>query len=308
MVRVLVVGAGATGAFFGARLLQAGNEVAFLVRPRRREVLRERGLRIVSAEHTEVLHPELLVAGELSDAYDAILLSVKADALPAAIEDFAPAVGPGVGIIPFLNGMAHLDVLNDRFGTGSVLGGVVKVVTFVDENGDIRQLAPLADMVIGEQTGEQTPRLAALADGFGSAAFPFATSGRIVTEMWHKWVFIASAGAVTTLMHGNIGEIAAVPGGADFATAVLSEAAAVSAAAGHPMTGREFGTTRELLTAHDSAFAPSFYRDLSRGLPTEVEHVFADVVLRGEKLGVDTPLLKLATINLRVHQNRVSAA
>lgn len=308
MARVLVVGAGATGAYFGARLLQAGNEVTFLVRPRRREVLRERGLRIVSADRTEVLHPELLVAGELPAAYDVILLSVKADALPAAIEDFAPAVGPGVGIIPFLNGMAHLDVLNDRFGTDAVLGGVVKVVTFVDDNGDIRRLAPLADMVVGEQSGERTPRLAALAQDFGSAGFPFATSDRIVTEMWHKWVFIASAGAITILMRGAIGEIAGVPGGVDFATAVVSEAAAVSAAAGHPMTAEEFASTKGLLTADGSAFAPSFYRDLSRGLPTEVEHVFADLVLRGEKLGLDTPLLKLATLNLRVHQNRATGA
>ncbi|WP_326835332.1 2-dehydropantoate 2-reductase [Amycolatopsis rhabdoformis] len=308
MARVLVVGAGATGAYFGARLSQAGNDVAFLVRPRRREVLRERGLRIVSAERTEVLHPELLVAGELADPYDAILLSVKAEALPAAIEDLAPAVRPGVGIIPFLNGMAHLDVLNDRFGPGAVLGGVVKVVTFVDDDGDIRQLAPMADMVIGEQSGEETPRLSALARDFGSAGFPFATSDRIVTLMWHKWVFIASAGAITVLMRGTIGEIAGVPGGADFAAAVVAEAAAVSAAAGHPMTAAEFAATTAQLTASGSAFAPSFYRDLARGLPTEVEHVFADLVLRGDKLGIETPLLRLATVNLRVHQNRVSAS
>jgi 2-dehydropantoate 2-reductase len=306
MARVLVVGAGATGAYFGARLSQAGNDVTFLVRPQRREVLRERGLRIVSADNTEVLHPELIVADELTGAYDVVLVSVKAEALPSAMEDFGPAVGSETMIIPFLNGIAHLEALNDRFGPGAVLGGVVKVATFVDENGDIRQLLPFADMVIGEQTGERTARLAALAKNFGSAGFPLGESDQIITDMWHKWVFISSAGAITALMRGNVGEIAAVPGGTDLATAVLAEAAAVSAAAGHPMNDLVFAGNRALLTQEGSAFAPSFYRDVSSGHATEVEHVFNDLVLSGGKLGIDTPLLKLATMNLRVHQNRVA--
>ena len=308
MARTLVVGAGATGAYFGTHLAKAGNEVTFLVRPRRRDVLRERGLRIVGRDSEEVLRPELVTADELAGTYDAILLSVKAGALAAAMDDLSPAVGPDTAIIPFLNGMAHLDALNDRFGAHSVMGGAVKVATQVDANGDIRLLAPGGSMVIGEQSGSSSARLAALAADYGNAGFDFATSDRIITDMWHKWVFIATVTAITVLMRGSVGEIAAVPDGAEFAAATLAETAAVSAAAGHPLSAPAFAANRALVTQEGSPFAPSMYRDLVSGLPTEVEHVFGDLLLRAAKLGVETPLLKLATANLRVHQNRVLSA
>ncbi len=304
MARVLVVGAGATGAFFGSRLAAAGNEVTFLVRPRRRDVLRTRGLRIIGPEHEEVLHPRLITADEVAGSYDAVLLSVKAAGLTAALDDLTPAVGERTAVIPFLNGIAHLDALNRRFGSERVLGGVVKVVTLVDRNGDIRQLAPPASMVIGEQSGQDTERLRLLADAFTPAAFDFATSGHIVDDMWHKWALIAAVTAVTVLMRGSVGEIAAVPGGPEFATAVVTEAAAVAAAAGHPLAEDALVELRAVVTQPGSPYVPSMYRDLSTGRPTEVEHVFGDLVARADALGIDVPLLGLATVNLRVHQNR----
>jgi 2-dehydropantoate 2-reductase len=104
--------------------------------------LRERGLRIGGLGEEEILTPQLVTAAELSGTYDVLLVSVKASGLEQALDDAAPAVGPRTAVIPFLNGMAHLDTLNARFGKESVLGGVVKVATTVNENGDIVRLAP----------------------------------------------------------------------------------------------------------------------------------------------------------------------
>jgi len=105
---ILVVGAGATGGYFGALLAQAGRDVTFLVRPHRAEQLRERGLRIVGpgagAAAGQALRPSLVMAGELAGPADVVLLSVKASALDQAIADFAPAVGPRTAVVPFLNG------------------------------------------------------------------------------------------------------------------------------------------------------------------------------------------------------------
>lgn len=164
-MKILVVGAGATGGYFGARLAQAGQDVTFLVRPRRAAALRERGLRITgpAQPQDEVITPQLLTADELSHPYDLILLSVKSTALKQALDDITPAVGPDTAIVPFLNGMAHLDELNSRFGTGPVLGGVAKVVTTVDANGDIVRLAPLAAITLGEQNSPtDSPRTQAI--------------------------------------------------------------------------------------------------------------------------------------------------
>jgi 2-dehydropantoate 2-reductase len=109
---ILVIGAGATGGSFGARLALAGRDVEFLVRPHRAEQLRERGLRMTwpdAGSGMEVARPHLLLPGELTRPAGIVLLAVEATALDQAVADLAPAVGPQTLIVPFLNGMAHLD-------------------------------------------------------------------------------------------------------------------------------------------------------------------------------------------------------
>ncbi|MDI5969069.1 2-dehydropantoate 2-reductase [Streptomyces sp. SL13] len=306
MTRVLVVGAGATGGYFGARLHAAGRDVTFLLRPRRAAQVRENGLRLTGAGEPETVTPRVVTADALSGPYGIVLLSVKAAGLRPALEDLAPAVGPDTVIVPFLNGMAHLDVLNGRFGAAAVLGGVVKVVAKLGPDGEIVRLARSAGMAVGEQDGRDTPRLRAVAAALGGAGYDFATPPDILAAMWHKWVFIATLTAVTCLLSGTVGEVAAVPGGPAFATAVLGEAAAVSAAAGFPLPAAERDGVLATATTEGSPFAPSMYRDLVQGLPTEVEHVLADLTARARHFGVGTPLLDLATARLRVHQNRVA--
>ncbi len=126
-MRLLVVGAGSTGGYFGGRLAQAGRDVTFLVRPKRAERLRQRGLEIVSPHGDVTLDkPQLVTAGDIRGPYDAVLLTVKAFSLDAALDDMAPAVGPDTMILPVLNGMKHADVLTARFGAKSLIGCVCR--------------------------------------------------------------------------------------------------------------------------------------------------------------------------------------
>lgn len=307
-MRILVIGAGATGGFFGLRLAQAGRDVTFLVRPRRAELLRERGLRLTGPDADDVLVPKVVTANEIAEPYDLVLVSVKADSLPSALDDAAAAVGSHTVVVPFLNGIAHMDVLNARFGAPAVLGGVVKSVTMVDDAGDIVQFAPLASMTVGRQDGRSSPRLDAIERALSGAGFDLSVSPDIIAAMWHKWVFISTLGALTSLMRGAVGEIVAVPGGERLGPAILAEAAAVSAAAGHPVPAGQLDATAATVTEAGSPDTASIYRDLAAGRPTEVEHVLGDLTARARTLGVRTPLLDLATLNLRVHQNRVTSA
>ncbi len=128
-MRVLVVGAGALGGYFGGRLLEAGRDVAFLVRPRRGEEIARHGLRIESAHGDAHLRPRTVLAGvgDLGGPHDLVLLAVKAHALDGAMDDLAPALGPETAILPVLNGMRHLDRLAERFGPERVLGGVAQI-------------------------------------------------------------------------------------------------------------------------------------------------------------------------------------
>ncbi len=306
-MKILVVGAGATGGYFGARLAQAGKDVTFLVRPRRAAVLRERGLRVTGPGETETVAPVLVTAGELTGHYDLVLLSVKATALDAALDDIAPAVGPGSAVVPLLNGMAHLDRLNDRFGAGAVLGGVARIITTLNEEGDIVRLAPVASLSIGEQGGGPSPRVEVIAAELADAGIDTQMPADILSSMWSKWVLISTLAGLTCLMRGTTGDVAAVPGGRDFVAALLAESAGVAAAAGHPVPKSELDAVAAMLTKEASPLTASLYRDVVQGAPTEVEHVFGDLVDRARLLSVDTPLLELATLSLRVHEHRIAA-
>jgi 2-dehydropantoate 2-reductase len=304
---ILVVGAGATGGYFGTRLAQAGRDVTFLVHPHRAEQLRERGLRIVgpgARAHTgQAVRPNLVMAGELTEPADVVILSVKATALEAAIADFAAAVGPHTAVVPFLNGMSHLTVLNKRFGEPAVLGGVIEVATQLNDEGDIVQLAPLATLIIGTQDGTGTTRLQAAYDQLSGAGFDASISDEIVGRMWQKWVLVATVGALTCLMRGSVGEIVAVPGGRDLGPAILAEASGVAAAAGYPVPADAITRTTRMITEAGSALNSSMSRDVAEGRHAEVEQVLADLARRGADHGVKTPLFDLATMQLRIHNN-----
>ncbi|MFC7929281.1 ketopantoate reductase family protein [Streptomyces cinereoruber] len=306
-MKILVVGAGATGGWFGALLARAGEDVTFLVRPARAAALRERGLRVVGRDEEWALEPRLVTADAPGGPYDLVLLSVKSTGLDRAAADMAPAVGPDTAILPLLNGLAHLDALNARFGPSAVLGGVAKVVTTLDATGDIRRLAPLAHLALGEQDGTVSARVERIRAVLEGAGIDAPVPKDVLTAMWHKWVFITTFGAVTSLMRGTVGEVYDVPGGPALGPAVLDEAAAVAAAAGHPVPEEERAATLAVVSASGSPMVPSLYRDLTAGHPTEVEHLFGDLTARARALGVATPLLDLATLHLRVHQRRVTA-
>ena len=308
---ILVVGAGATGGYFGVRLAQAGRDVTFLVRPRRAAQLRERGLRIVGpgvgADAKQVVRPNLVMAGELTEPADVVLLSVKATALDQAMADFAPAVGTQTAVVPFLNGMAHLAVLSKRFGESAVLGGVIVVSTQLNNDGDIVQLIPSASLTIGTQDGTPATRLRTAYDQLSGAGFDASISNEIIARMWQKWVFIATIGALTCLMRGSVGDIVAVPGGRELGPAILAEASAVSAAAGYPVPADAIASTTRTIIQAGSSVNSSMSRDVAEGRPAEVEQVLADLARRGADHGVKTPLLDLATMQLRVYNNSLHA-
>jgi 2-dehydropantoate 2-reductase len=263
-MRILVVGAGAVGGYFGGRLVQAGRDVTFLVRPERAEQIQAQGLRILSPMHGDfTARPKTITAAQIVSPYDVIFLSVKSYSLAAAIDDFTPAVGPQTVIIPVLNGMHHMDVLTQRFGEHAVLGGVCFVSTEIDSQGRVVQLADFQSLTYGELGGKKTSRIEAVHQAFSGAGFQTAVSGDILRDMWEKWIFLASLGAITCLLRGNIGEIVAVPGGAELCLSALRECAAIAGACGYPMPETFLAEKTAQLTAPGSKLTSSMYRDLT---------------------------------------------
>jgi 2-dehydropantoate 2-reductase len=304
---ILVVGAGATGGYFGGRLAQAGRDVTFLVRERRAAVLRERGLRITGPGGTDVIEPSLVTAVPAGTVADVVLVTVKADGLDAVIPQISAAVGPDTTIVPVLNGMRHLGLLSDAFGRPRVLGGVAIISTQLDDNGDVRQLSDMLSLTIGAQDGQRAPAVARTGDLLSGAGFPVSVTDDIVAAMWQKWVFIASACALNCLLGGSVGEIVAVDGGDEAARAIVGETRSVAAAAGYPPPEEALTFMLGMLTAPGSPFTSSMYRDQRLGRVVEVETILGDLIAEGRKTGLHTPLLDAATVALRVHNTRTTA-
>jgi 2-dehydropantoate 2-reductase len=297
-MRILIIGAGATGGYFGARLALAGRDVTFLVRATRAAALRADGLTVVGLDRTDTINPPILTADQLESPFDLIVIAVKAGDLTSALVGIEKAVGDRTVIVPFLNGVTHLDELTARF-PGQVLGGIVRVVTAVDDAGRIVQFKPLSSLTIGELSTEHTSRLAEAYSAFNVPGIDASIADDITASMWHKWAFIAASGVATCLFRNTIGNILAVPGGEEAVRRIISECEAVSAAAGYPVTASEHQATVSMLTESGSVFTSSLYRDVTAGLPGEIEHLIGQFAARARDGGVATPILDLALIQLR---------
>ncbi len=305
-MRILVVGAGALGGYFGGRLLEAGRDVAFLVRPRRAEEIARHGLRIESLHGDADLRPRTVLAGGLDGPYDLVLLAVKAYALDAAVDDMAPAVGPGTAILPVLNGMRHLDALAARFGPGRVLGGVASIPATLGPEGRVRHLGQAHDLTFGEAAGGTSERVRATSALCAGAKFVARASEAIVQEMWEKWVMLATLAGMTCLMRASVGDILAAPGGREALLSLFAECRAVAEAAGHAPRPASVESVTGMLTKEGSPLTASMLRDIEGGGSTEVEHVLGDMAERAERAGIPTPLLRLARCHVAAYEARRS--
>lgn len=303
-MRILVVGAGAIGGYFGGRLKAAGRDVTFLVRPRRAAQLAKTGLVIRSlAGNIDLPSPPTVAAENLRAPYDLILLSCKAYDLASAIESFAPAVGANTAILPLLNGMAHLDALAARFGADAVLGGQCLISTTLDAEGRVLHLNPVQSLSFGEQDGTKSPRAQAILAALSGAGFDVNLSTAIMQEMWEKWAFIATGAGITCLMRAPFGDIVAA-GAADLTKRLYDECCAIAAANGFPPSKATIDRSLAMFTAPGSTISASMLRDIERGAPIEADHVVGDLLRRGKKAPGERELLRIAYSHLKSYEAR----
>jgi len=303
-VRILVVGAGAIGGYFGGRLLEAGRDVTFLVRPRRAAELARTGL-VIESPLGDVAVPALptITADALRESFDLILLSCKAYDLPRAADDVAAAVGPGTAILPLLNGMRHLDFLATRFGGQHVLGGLCLISTTLGLDGRILHLNNFHVLTFGELQGARSARADAIASTLAGARFEAHLSETIVRDMWEKWVFIATGAGITCLMRAAVGDLVAA-GAADLATDLLDECAAIATRAGFPPRREALDRSRRMFTAAGSPLTASMLRDVERGARVEADYVLGDLLARAGAAAGDRSMLRIAYAHLKAYEAR----
>ena len=301
-MRVLVIGAGALGGYYGACLVRAGRDVSFLVREKRARQLEQHGLQVVSPHGAFAVQPKLLKAGELKAPFDVVLVGVKAYSLDDAMSQFAPAVGPDTMILPILNGLKHVDALVARFGAARVLGGLANVSAGLDADGRVNHFMANQTIVFGEIEGALSERVLALETLLQVPGIDVRASEAIMQDMWEKFVQLSTLAGITCLMRASIGDILAVPNGEQSIFRLFAECCGVATASGFEPRAPFIEFDRKLFTTLDSPLKASMLRDIERGSITEAEHILGDMANRARTLGIDTPLLDLARAHVAAYE------
>lgn len=306
-MRLLVLGAGALGGYFGGRLAEAGGDVTFLVRPRRAAQLAESGLRIESPFGEARLQVKTVTAEALGPGWDVILLACKAYDLDEAMAAIRPAVDGRTAILPVLNGLSHVETLGHAFGAERVLGGLCKIQATLSPEGVVRHLNDWRWLTFGEQSGEMSSRVAAIAAAFAPARGMVAQAvPDIGQRMWEKLVHLGSAAIGTVLMRANVGEVVRA-GGAPFLAEVLARNAAIAAHHGHPMPESFMAEYGQLFADPASAYATSLLRDIEGGHRTEGEHILGFLLEAAHRAAVETHWHAAAALHARAYEQRRAA-
>lgn len=299
-MKILFLGAGGVGGYFGGRLMESGADVSFLVRPGRHAQLVNEGLRIESPHGNFTLKVNSVTRETVTPIYDIVVMAPKAYDLDDAIVSIRPAAGPKTFILPLLNGLAHMDTLDDQFGRDHVLAGVAHIAAVMNTEGTIKQLTELHMLTVGGRDTETQ----AVADRFiklcSAAKFNSRLAPSIENVLWEKWTFLATLAGITTLMRGSVGQIMNATHGDQLVRTLYSECLAVAAACGVPVGAPAQSLALDTLTKRNSTFTASMLRDLESGYRTEHDHILGEMLKRAANHGLATPILAATYANMQI--------
>jgi 2-dehydropantoate 2-reductase len=306
-MKVLVLGAGAVGGYFGGRLAQSGADVTFLVRPARAQKLAQAGLAIKSPLGDANIAVRTVLQEAVRPDYDLVILSCKAYDLEDAIAALGGAMGADTLVLPLLNGMAQLARLEQAYGKARVLGGTCYIASTLDADGSILHLGKFQGITCGARAGNHAHAgalLQALAQAYARVPLECKLSADIEQDMWEKFVLLATLAAMTCLMRASVGEILAAADGEALMREALTSCVATAAAAGHAPRAESLQRTEGMLFARGSSFTASMLRDLEAGGRVEADHIVGDMLRRARAAGIDARLLAAAYCHLQAYEAR----
>ena len=305
-MKILVLGAGGIGGYFGGRLAQAGADVTFLVRPRRRDQLEKSGLVVESPKGDFGMPVKTVLAEKLGADFDLVLFTCKAYDLDSAMQAVAPAMQRAV-LVPMLNGIAHLEKLDARFGHGHVMGGTCQINVMLRPDGTVFHADPLQRMIFGERDRSRSARAEAFAAELRKSTIDWSLSDDIELEMWEKIVFLCALATCTVLFRGNVREIMAAPGGREAMERALKANVEIATRENHAPRAEPIQRASARLLDPDGTWSASMLRDLEGGGSVEADHIVGWMLERARRHKVDDTMLSLAYTHLKTYENRRAA-
>lgn len=306
-MRILCLGAGAIGGYFGGRLVEGGAEVDFLVRENRQKQLAADGLRIESKFGDCKVQVHAVTSAQAEGPYDFVLLTCKAYDLLNAMATISPFVGPETAVLPLLNGVAHIDQLNGKFGRNRVLGGVAKIAATLMPDGLIRHLNDWRYITFGEQSGEMSPGVQALKAAFDRTSVVASAVPNIMQTMWEKVVHLSTVAGMTCAMRASVGEIARTVDGTEMMIQLLERNAEIAGLEGYPPSDTFLAEYRQLFNDQSSTYTASMLRDILRNGPVEADHILGFMLAKARQHGVDPSLHRFIYLHLQAYEQHRAA-
>ena len=304
-MKILVLGAGATGGYFAGRIAQVGADVTFLARERRAAQLAANGLVVRSPHGDFTVRAQYVQQPEVRPEYDLVYLTCKAYDLDSAIESIRPAMGPHAHVMPLLNGLVHIDRLASEFGAARVIGGTCGIQGALTPEGEVRQLGQIHRIAYGVLPGTSADargKLETLHGYYKKTPVDAVLADDILLELWEKFVLLTTMASMTTLMRGGIGDALAANEGEAIVEETLQACAQTAARAGYTVRDKQMAAYRKMLFARGSDFAASMLRDIEGGHRVEADHVVGDMLKRARAAGVDPGPLRIAYAHLQAYQ------
>ena len=309
-MRLLCLGAGATGGYFAGRLVEANAaDVTFLVRPGRMAQIDKDGLRIESQFGNATLKVNAVTEPGPAGTYDLVLLTSKAYDLESAIAAIKPAVGPDTAVLPLLNGLNHIEILNTAFGRERVLGGMAAIHIAMLPDGLLKHYNDWRSTNFGEQDGRMSERVLALKAAFDKCGDKVLAGAvpNILQKMWDKLVLLSTLAGMTCLMRANIGEIVRAPGGKEIGLAMLERNGAIAKASGFAIDEKTMRNYAKIFSDPENDFTASMLRDLERNGPVEADHIVGFMLNKARDHGIEPTLHQVAYTHLKAYEERRKA-
>ena len=303
-MKILILGAGAVGGYWGARLTQAGIDTTFLLREKRAEKVRKNGLVVKSPKGDATVPVKVVTKGGEGGPYDIVVLACKAYDLDSAIESIAPAMGPNSTIVPMLNGHAHFATLDGKFGAARVAGGLARISGMLGPDGEILHTGP-SGVSFGERDGKPArPSLVELDAACKKAGIDGGLNANINQDLWDKWIMLSTIAGMCSSMRGNVGDIMETEDGAAIMLETLEESRKVAAAEGHAPSDKVIAGLRSSLTTKGSKAVASILGDMEKGGQAEGKQIVGDMLARARKHGIAAPNLRFAYAHLQAYEAR----
>ena len=298
-MKILILGAGAIGGFFGAHLMKSGANVSFLVREKRKDELKKLGINIFSINGELKVNPKLLDKNLSGQHFDVIILTNKSYDLIESIREIKPYVNKTV-IIPLLNGMAHYEILDKEFGKEKIFGGTAYISTAMNNYGSIQQITSRASIKFGPRTQKNINIANEFYEICKETEFECDFSDHIELDLWRKYVLIGATAASTVLFQKPLGEISATTYGKRLIIEIHEECKKIVLSKGYDIGIEATKYNLKLITDKDSLLKASMLRDFESGKKTECEHILGYLIELAERNNIQCDLIKAAHTRIQV--------